>query len=410
MPRLPTIRVTGSQAISTTSVFEVEVFRGSVMVIVVLPSPGLLVAGLELAALGPPARFLVQRLGGDAPKPLDGPAVDRAAPRRELRARRLVHERHELVREARHRAADADAADVRAAADAVDPAALRHVALDDRAPAPELDDALGGAVLRREVTLLVVAGAVAALVDGGAEQPARPQRLVERDHRRLAGDLVEQVGDGLREVVGVDRAAGDAHDRQAGLGLPVPPEVVGDAHGAGRVAGHGVDAAVRRAGADRDQGGRLRSEPVEPLRRGHRLPGHRVVAEAAPVALVLDRLVRDGPLHDEHERLELAAVRFVPPLDEVVRALLRPALEVDQRPVDRDLRQPGQGTEDDLLDARLGGRGQGDGVPVAAETTVHPEDVYCAFVCPRRGIRDTRHAPSPPLAPAHNRAVWTVAW
>ena len=88
-------------------------------------------------------------------------------------------------------------ADVGAAADAVDPAPLGHVALHDRAPAAQLDDALRRAVLGGEVALLVVAGAVAALVHGPAEQPGRPQRLVERDHRRLAGRLVEQVGDRL---------------------------------------------------------------------------------------------------------------------------------------------------------------------------------------------------------------------
>ena len=45
---------------------------------------------------------------------------------------------------------------------------------------------------------------------------------------------------------------GHADDRDAGLALPVPAQVVGDAHRAGRVAGHGVDAAVGGAGPDRD--------------------------------------------------------------------------------------------------------------------------------------------------------------
>src|SRR6185295_3763284 len=98
--------------------------------------------------------------------------------RREPAAGGLVHERHELVGEAGHRAADADPADVGTAAHAVDPAALGHVALDHRAPAPELDDALGRAVLGREVPLLVVAGPVTAFVDGVAEQPRRAQGLV----------------------------------------------------------------------------------------------------------------------------------------------------------------------------------------------------------------------------------------
>ena len=97
------------------------------------------------------------------------------APVESLRARRLVHERHELVGEAGHGAADADAADVGAAADAGHPAALGDVAVDHRTPAAQLHDALGRAVLVGEIALLVVAGAVAAFVHGLAEQPRRPQ-------------------------------------------------------------------------------------------------------------------------------------------------------------------------------------------------------------------------------------------
>ena len=62
-------------------------------------------------------------------------------------------------------------------------------------------------VVEREVGLLVVAGAIAALVHGLAEQPGRAELLVERDHRRLAGRLLEQPEERLHEVVGLDRAA-----------------------------------------------------------------------------------------------------------------------------------------------------------------------------------------------------------
>ena len=58
-----------------------------------------------------------------------------------------------------------------------------------------------------EVALLVVAGAVAALVHRLAEQPGRPQLLVERNHRRQPGRLVEQVEQRLHEVVRLHRAA-----------------------------------------------------------------------------------------------------------------------------------------------------------------------------------------------------------
>ena len=170
-------------------------------------------------------------------------------------------------------------------------------------------------------------------------------------------------------------AARHADDRQPRLGLPVPAQVVGHAHGAGRVARHRVDPAVGGAGADGQDRGGLRRQPVEPLAGGHRLARRRVVAEAAPVALGLDRLVRYGPLDDEDERVELAAIGLVPPLDERVRALLGTALEVDQGPVHRHLRESGQGPQHDLLDARLGRGGQRHRVPVASEPPVHPENM-----------------------------------
>src|SRR5579859_747256 len=372
MPRLPTILVIGSQAISTMPV-------SSAVVIAVSLLPGLLEAGQELVALLAPLGLLVGRPRGEAPERPDDRAVHAARRRRDPCSWWLVHERHELVREARHRAGDADATHVGAAAHTVDPATLGDVAFDHRPPAAQLDQALGRAILGGEVALLVVAGPVTALMHGRAEQPGRPQRLIQRDHRCLARHLVQQVKNGLGQVVRVDRAARDADDRQAGLGPPVPAEVVGHAHGTRRVAGHRVDAPVGGTGANGEDGGRPGRQPVKPFAGRHRLAGRRVVAETAPVALWLDGFVRDGTLHHQHERFELTAVGLVPPLDEVVGPGLRTALEVDQRPVHRDLGQPRQGAEHDLLDAWLGRRGQGDRVPVTAKTAVHPEDVNNRF-------------------------------
>src|SRR5271156_205463 len=174
MPRLPTIRVIGSQVISVSSASPAPVDGGYSSEVIVC-SPRLLVAGTEFGALRAPLRFLVQRLGGEAPEAAYDRAVHAAGGRRDRRARRLIHERHELVREAGHRAGDADAAHIRAAAHAVDPAPLGHVAFHHRTPAAELDQALGRAVLAGEVALLVVPGPVAALVHGGLEQPLGPQ-------------------------------------------------------------------------------------------------------------------------------------------------------------------------------------------------------------------------------------------
>src|SRR5882672_5159392 len=164
MPRLPTILVMGSQVISVSS--------GAASV--VIASPRLLVAGAEFGALHAPLRFLVQGAGGIATEAAYHRAVHTARGRRHGRARRLVHERHELVGEAGHRAGDADAAHVGTAAHAVDPAALGHVALHNRAPTAELHQTLRRAVLVRELALFVVAGPVAAFVDGRLEQPAGP--------------------------------------------------------------------------------------------------------------------------------------------------------------------------------------------------------------------------------------------
>src|SRR5580700_2617016 len=180
MPRLPTILVMGSQVISVSWACSAA---GTSFSRVVIESPRLLVAGAEFGALHAPLRLLVRGAGGETTQAAYHRAVHATGGRRHGRAWWLVHEGHELVGEARHGAGDADAADVRAAAHAVDPAPLGHVALDHRAPAAELDQALRRVVLGGEAAFLVVPGPVTALVDGGLEQPARPQRLVKRDHR-----------------------------------------------------------------------------------------------------------------------------------------------------------------------------------------------------------------------------------
>src|SRR5690606_19853561 len=127
--------------------------------------PGLIPAG-QLGAVVVPLRFLVGRPVGDRAQPAYQRAVAGGERAGEGAARGLVHERHELVREPGHGAGDADPADVGAAADAVHPTALGHVAVDHRAPAPDLHLALGGVVVVGEVALLVVAGPVATLVHG----------------------------------------------------------------------------------------------------------------------------------------------------------------------------------------------------------------------------------------------------
>src|SRR5262245_31053711 len=129
MPRLPTIRVIGSHAISTSWPGSDDLCDGSGMMVVIrlnfmnalrpkVRQPALPGAGrtrLEFCARMAPLRFFVNRAIGDVPQTTDDRSVQSRRRRRDPAARWLVHERHELVREAGHRAADADSADVRAA-------------------------------------------------------------------------------------------------------------------------------------------------------------------------------------------------------------------------------------------------------------------------------------------------------
>src|SRR5205814_3063435 len=101
---------------------------------------------------------------GDATQRPDEAAHRAAGVRRQHPARRCLVERRECVGEARHRAADADAAGVHAAAGTADGAARHDVALNHRPPASELHQTFLVTVLLGEQTLFVEATAYAALM------------------------------------------------------------------------------------------------------------------------------------------------------------------------------------------------------------------------------------------------------
>src|SRR5581483_916446 len=115
-----------------------------------------MVPGGQSRAGVPPFWLFVAGLVGEVSQPANHAAVDSHTTRRNARAGWLVHEGHKLVGKAGHGAGDADAADVWAAADAVHPPALRHIAVDDRPPAADAHQALGRTVLVGEVALLVI--------------------------------------------------------------------------------------------------------------------------------------------------------------------------------------------------------------------------------------------------------------
>src|SRR3954464_3952247 len=122
MPRLPTIRVMGSHDISTSRRSRPAVSR-AFWVMVAIRHPFLLgigarlVAGLKPWSRMPPLRLFVDGAVSETAKRTNRLPVHRDHIRGDLGARRLVHERHELVGEAGHGAADANAADVGTASD-----------------------------------------------------------------------------------------------------------------------------------------------------------------------------------------------------------------------------------------------------------------------------------------------------
>src|SRR5271163_3468835 len=141
----------------------------------------------------PPLRFLVYCGVGKCAQRANGLSVNADARGGDFRSRWFVHEGHKLIRKPRHGAADADAANVRTTANTGHPTTLGYVAVHHGSPAAQLHDALRRTIDFREVALLVIAGAVAAVVYGLAKQPGRPELIVERNHRRQPRYLIEEI-------------------------------------------------------------------------------------------------------------------------------------------------------------------------------------------------------------------------
>jgi hypothetical protein len=315
--------------------------------------------------------LVVHRSHGEPPKCPDRLAVRGDRRRRKHRAGRRLRERQELVGEARHGAADANAADVRAPAYAGHPAALADIALHHWTPAAELHDATRCAWLRGEFRLLIITAPVATLVHGLAEQPGGAEFLIQRDCRGSARRMVEEIEQHFHEVVRLHRAARHADNRQPRGGAPAPSEVVRQTHAAGRVPGHGVDAAVRSAGPGRDDSPGLRGQAVDPLARRDRLPRRPVDAHGRPESLLLVLFVGDRAFHHEEEGGKKALCGAIPGIEELVAVLIG-----QYRMMQPDLGQTRDATKHQIFEARLGRCRDRDRITVTAEAGRDPEDVH----------------------------------
>ena len=123
----------------------------------------------------------------------------------------------------------------------------------------------------------------------------------------------------------------------------------------GRIAGHGVDAAIGCARAGPDDRQRLGRETVDPLGCLDRLAGVRVGALRRPIALILDVFVRDRSFNDQHERVNLPAFGLIEVLHEIVADLVG-----QHRIMEVHLGQARDRAHDHVLEAGLLGSGYGD--------------------------------------------------
>src|SRR5947199_10827685 len=115
---------------------------------------------------------------------------------------------------------------------------------------------------------------------GFAEEPGGSPAIVQRDHSGHASCLVEEIEDGFHEVVRLYRASGNIHDGDAGLGSPVPAQVIIDTHSTGGIALHGMDATIGSTGAYCYHGEGFGCEAINPFGDGYGLVGGVVGAGA----------------------------------------------------------------------------------------------------------------------------------
>ena len=168
-----------------------------------------------------------------------------------------------------------------------------------------------------------------------------------------------------------------AFDRQS------QPEVIGQAHAAGGIAFHGVNAAIGGAGSARDHGQRLGRQAVDPFAGGDRLAGLGVGAQRGPVAFLLDLLVGDGPSTTSTKGSSFPSSASIAILHEVVADFIS-----QHGIVQMNLGQAGNRAQQNVFDAGLGGGGDRDRIAVAAQARGDPQDVDL-FDCRRLLRRPT---------------------
>ena len=129
---------------------------------------------------------------------------------------------------------------------------LGDVAIHHRAPAAELARCISASRIPRRNRL-----ARSSRRDRSLHAPscrtarwAAAARRAGSSARARPPDTADTASVSMK-LSGCTGTTGHVHDRQAGLRFPIPAQIIGQAHAAGRIAGHGVNAAVGGAGAER---------------------------------------------------------------------------------------------------------------------------------------------------------------
>jgi hypothetical protein len=115
---------------------------------------------------------------------------------------------------------------------------------------------------------------------------------------------------------------------------------------------------------------RPRPQTIDPLTGSDRLASLRVGAEGRPIAFLLVVLVRNRTLDDQNKRTPFAFGGRTERSEKIV-----PILIGEKGIVKMYLWNPGQASEHNVFDARLGGSGHGNRIAVAPQSGGNPEDV-----------------------------------
>ena len=151
----------------------------------------------------------------------------------------------------------------------------------------------------------------------------------------------------------------------------MPAQIIGQTHGTGGVALHRVNSTVSCARSGSDDRPGVRRQAVDPIASQDWLPRCAVGSKGRPVTRVLVALIGDGAFHDQDEGAQLALGGAIERREEVVAIFVG-----EEGIVKLDAGNAWQCAEHQLFQRGLGGRGDGNCLPIAPESSGQPEDVH----------------------------------